>query len=666
MNQYIVSARKYRPITFDSVVGQRHIAETLVNAIKSEHLAQAFLFAGPRGVGKTTCARILAKTINCTNRNEKIEACDKCASCESFNEGHSLNIYELDAASNNSVEDIRGLIEQVRFAPQLGTKKVYIIDEVHMLSTQAFNAFLKTLEEPPSHAIFILATTEKHKIIPTILSRCQIFDFNRIEIDEMIRHLEDIAEKEGVTAESDALHLISQKSDGSLRDALSMFDQMVTYSGENVTYKAVVENLSILSADYFFDLTDHLVSSKSAPALLLFNEVLYKGFDGHNFLLSFAEHLRNLLVCQDHSTIELLTAGDQMKEKYRQQTLMVSSDFLIKSLNLISKADVTYKSAKNQRLLVEMTLINIASLKSDHSADSTIEKSSQGSNSDLSSIKKKQADGAKGERKVSTKEPVEVTEKTLASVQKIERTETTSISTNAAKTNSDQVVQAEVETVVEEDTEAAVESDTVPNSQSGERQGVIKDEKSETHEKIIENRSADRIKPIEEELVSSEIKEDSDSEDHSDTISISSFTSNVSNKSTKEVDDIPRGPVQKEEINQDLLDRAWNSMVKTYQEKGRMSFYSTLTKYKPVLTDGPAVEVTYDNKAQLQSINTEKGNMLEYLRSTLKNDLLTIETIISDAEYQKPYTPAEKLEKLIEKNPNINLLKNKLDLDLGQ
>ena len=661
MNQYIVSARKYRPITFDSVVGQRHIAETLINAIKSEHLAQAFLFSGPRGVGKTTCARILAKTINCTNRSEKIEACDKCPSCESFNAGHSLNIYELDAASNNSVEDIRGLIEQVRFAPQLGTKKVYIIDEVHMLSTQAFNAFLKTLEEPPSHAIFILATTEKHKIIPTILSRCQVFDFNRIEVDQMKRHLESIANKEGVSTESDALHLIAQKSDGSLRDALSMFDQMVTYSGQNLTYKAVVENLSILSADYFFELTDFLVSSETAPALLLFNEVLQKGFDGHNFLLSFAEHLRNLLVCQDHSTIELLTAGDQIKEKYREQTMRVSSDFLIKSLNLISNADVRYKSAKNQRLLVELTLINIANLKAAPQEERPQDTGFSGS----SLSKKKPIDVVKKEEKTGTSKATESLE---VKEERIPETEIPAKPALDKQRESTPVaaVASGTQTEVADATETLVEEEEVDRSQKGDSEGVSKNEKTETHEKIIENRNLDRVKPKEDEVVTTENTAKSDFENISDTISINAFMEPGSVKPKSKTQAVSGGPVQKEEINQEQLDRAWNSMVGIYQEKGRMSFYTTLTKYKPVLTDGPTVEITYDNKAQLQSINSEKGAILDYLRSTLRNDLISLSTVISDEEYQKPYTPAEKLEKLIEKNPNINLLKNKLDLDLGQ
>ncbi len=366
MENFVVSARKYRPVTFDSVIGQASITSTLKNAIKTEHLAQAFLFCGPRGVGKTTCARILAKTINCFNLSETIEACDECESCKSFNEGHSLNIYELDAASNNSVDDIRNLIEQVRFAPQIGTKKVYIIDEVHMLSAQAFNAFLKTLEEPPKHAIFILATTEKHKIIPTILSRCQIFDFNRIQLEDIALHLDYIAKKEQINAEPDALHIIAQKADGALRDALSIFDQLVSFSGSNITYQQVIDNLNILDYDYYFKLTDAIFENNIAQCLLIFNDILNKGFDGHNFIIGLSEHFRNLLICQDASTIILLEVGESIKEKYVQQALKGSTPQFVEFLTTTSKADYTYKSSKNQRLLVEVMLMQLCSVNPEH------------------------------------------------------------------------------------------------------------------------------------------------------------------------------------------------------------------------------------------------------------------------------------------------------------
>ncbi len=368
MEDFVVSARKYRPTTFDSVVGQKSITNTLKNAIKTKHLAQAFLFCGSRGVGKTTCARILAKTINCSNRTENVEACNECESCKSFIEGNSLNVHELDAASNNSVDDIRNLTDQVRYAPQIGKYKVYIIDEVHMLSSAAFNAFLKTLEEPPAHAIFILATTEKHKIIPTILSRCQIFDFNRIEVDDIAQHLAEIAQKEEIQAEEEGLHIIAQKADGALRDALSIFDQIVSFAGKSFTYEDVIENLNILDYDFYFKTTDYLLAGDIPNALLIFNEILSRGFEGHLFINGLASHFRNLLVCQDHATIKLLEVGESIKKRYHQQAQNCDLKFLITALEICRQADIQYKSSKNQRLLIELSLMQIASI---HSPDQT-------------------------------------------------------------------------------------------------------------------------------------------------------------------------------------------------------------------------------------------------------------------------------------------------------
>ena len=363
MSDFVVSARKYRPQTFDTVVGQRSITSTLKNAIKTDHLAQAFLFCGSRGVGKTTSARILAKTINCFNRTENIEACDSCDSCLSFNTGNSLNVYELDAASNNSVDDIRSLIDQVRIPPQLGNYKVYIIDEVHMLSTAAFNAFLKTLEEPPKHAIFILATTEKHKIIPTILSRCQIFDFSRIRVKDIADHLASIAVKEEITIDSESMHLIAQKADGALRDALSMFDQIVTFTGTTITYKSVLDNLNVLDYDYYFRIVESAEKEDVPAALLLLNDIIDKGFDTHNFLNGLAEHYRNLLVCKDVRVAALLEVGESVEQRYIDQAKPLDSALIIRALGVLSKADVDYKAAKNQRLLVEMALMQLCSIK---------------------------------------------------------------------------------------------------------------------------------------------------------------------------------------------------------------------------------------------------------------------------------------------------------------
>lgn len=363
MQNFVVSARKYRPSTFDTVVGQGHITTTLKNAILTRHLAQAFLFCGPRGVGKTTCARILAKTINCENLREDGEACGECVSCQSYQNNTSFNIHELDAASNNSVDDIRNLNEQVRVPPQYGTYKVYIIDEVHMLTTQAFNAFLKTLEEPPRYAIFILATTEKHKILPTILSRCQIFDFNRIKIADISGQLARVADSEGIGYEEEGLRVIAQKADGGMRDALSMFDMISTFSVDRkVTYAQVIANLHILDSDYYFRIADEILEGNGGSLLNIFDEVLQKGFDGHLFILGLAEHFRNLLVASDPNTLHLLDLSEEKKKQYLAQTSRASAGLYLNLLSLASSVDLQYKNSKNQRLLVELALLKMANI----------------------------------------------------------------------------------------------------------------------------------------------------------------------------------------------------------------------------------------------------------------------------------------------------------------
>jgi len=362
MENYLVSARKYRPDTFVSVVGQSALTTTLKNAIKNKQLAHAYLFCGPRGVGKTTCARIFAKTINCSNPKADGEACNECESCKSFIDQRSLNIFELDAASNNSVDDIRSLVDQVRIPPQLGQYKVYIIDEVHMLSASAFNAFLKTLEEPPHHAIFILATTEKHKIIPTILSRCQIHDFNRISIHDIVGYLQHVAKSENVTAEEEALNIIAMKADGGMRDALSIFDQVSSYGNGTVTYQNVIENLNVLDYDYYFKLTDALLKGDVSSALLIFNEILNNGFEGQHFITGMSAHFRDLMVCKDAATLILLEVGASIRNKYQDQAALCSNPFLYAAIKLSNDTDLAYKESKNKRLLIELALIRIAQL----------------------------------------------------------------------------------------------------------------------------------------------------------------------------------------------------------------------------------------------------------------------------------------------------------------
>ena len=362
MSNFLVSARKYRPSTFDRVLGQDSITSTLKSSIKNKQLAQSFLFCGPRGVGKTSLARILAKTINCETLSENLDACNSCVSCTSFNENSSFNIHELDAASNNSVDDIRNLVDQVRFAPQIGEYNIYIIDEVHMLSSQAFNAFLKTLEEPPKHAKFILATTEKHKIIPTILSRCQIFDFKKVSINDIISNLKYVAEKESVSFEDSALHLIAEKSDGALRDSLSLFDRLVSSSEKNLLYKDVIKHLNILDYDYYFKITDELFENNVSELFLIFDEIISNGFDGQHFINGLASHLRNLLLCLDSRTVDILEKSDELKNKYIQQTKKTTASYLVKALKLCNECDVQYNMSNNQRLLVEICLLQISSI----------------------------------------------------------------------------------------------------------------------------------------------------------------------------------------------------------------------------------------------------------------------------------------------------------------
>ena len=362
MENFIVSARKYRPASFDTVIGQHSITSTLRNAILNKQLAQAYLFCGPRGVGKTTCARIFAKTINCMNLQPNAEPCNECESCKAFNSGRSLNIHELDAASNNSVDDIRGLVDQVRILPQVGKYSVYIIDEVHMLSASAFNAFLKTLEEPPAHAIFILATTEKHKILPTILSRCQIYDFNLIKVPDTIEHLKRIAAKEGVQAEEEALNVIAQKADGAMRDALSIFDQVVSFCGKDLTYDKVIENLNVLDYDYYFKLTDLFHDGKVAETFLLFNEIMEKGFDAGNLVSGLGRHFRDLLVAKEEITVQLLEVSASIKERYLKQAKTVTPEFIFDALKVIEQCEMQYKMRVEKRLCVELTLIKLCQI----------------------------------------------------------------------------------------------------------------------------------------------------------------------------------------------------------------------------------------------------------------------------------------------------------------
>ena len=362
MENYIVSARKYRPTTFESVVGQQALTQTLRNAIRTNHLAHAYLFCGPRGVGKTTCARIFAKTINCLAPTAENDACNQCESCVAFNEQRSFNIHELDAASNNSVEDIRSLIDQVRIPPQIGKYSVYIIDEVHMLSQGAFTALLKTLEEPPSDAIFILATTEKHKVLPTILSRCQVYDFSRITVADTIHHLQYVAKQEGISVSEEALNVVAQKADGGMRDALSIFDQLVSFCGTNISYEQAIEVLNVLDTDYYFRLVDSALNGDVSSSLLLLNEVLQKGFDAGHFVTGVAQHLRDVLVSKDAATVQLLETSDSIRQHYQEQAQHCAAKWLFNALDVMNTCDIQYRTAKNKRLAVELALVKLCRL----------------------------------------------------------------------------------------------------------------------------------------------------------------------------------------------------------------------------------------------------------------------------------------------------------------
>ncbi|MBW6499185.1 MAG: DNA polymerase III subunit gamma/tau [Bacteroidales bacterium] len=593
MDSFIVSARKYRPVTFDTVVGQKSITNTLKNAIRNDHLAQAFLFTGPRGVGKTTCARILAKTINCENLNDKIEACDACEPCKAFNESSAFNVHELDAASNNSVDDIRKLVDQVRIPPQIGKYKVYIIDEVHMLSAQAFNAFLKTLEEPPKYAKFILATTEKHKIIPTILSRCQIFDFARITVDDIAKHLHFVAEKEGVKAEHNALHIIAQKADGALRDALSIFDQMVSFSGNHLTYKQVIENLNVLDYDYYFRITDMLLKGQSTEILLLINEITYKGFEGSEFIGGFSEHLRNLLISQSPATVQLIEVSDDIRAHYLEQARQCSPEFLLKALEINTQADLNYKESNNKRLTLELALLQMAAFSKKKSPELTEEKP--------------------------TLAPPQAPEKTPLSA------------------TAPPPLAPSFKAPAKEDAGTG----PLPSFSEAQRH---EEEPAEETTPTIETKPAPpktSFKPFSLKIHDAPQEETEDEE-------LPEFT-----------EDQPQDSIS---INSFLT--AWKTLAETFTEDSQ-SLYVAMTNYEPSITPSGMIRVKVDNAIQENLIYERKAELLGYLRKELNNYAIQLETSIAETQrQQKAYLPKEKLDKFIEKNPDVEKLRKDLDLDL--
>jgi DNA polymerase III subunit gamma/tau len=611
MESFVVSARKYRPVTFDTVVGQQSITATLKNAIRNKQLAQAFLFTGPRGVGKTTCARILAKTINCEQISENIEACGVCVSCKSFEDSHSFNVHELDAASNNSVDGIRTLVDQVRIPPQVGKYKVYIIDEVHMLSQQAFNAFLKTLEEPPAYAKFILATTEKHKIIPTILSRCQIFDFARISISDIIYQLGLVAKQEGIGADPNALHIIAQKADGAMRDALSIFDQLVSFSGNSITYNQVIESLNVLDYDYYFRITDLILDSKTPDILILINEILLKGFDGADFITGFGEHLRSLLVSKVPATIKLIEVSDDVRERYLKQSALCPEDFLMNALDLISRADIQYKSSSNKRLMLELALLQMAGLvkKKPHKVATPIRQTlpdpTQKNDSTAEPIPSATEHGST----VAAEAPGLTVTATTSGAIVAAKSSTTDANPSEEKKKSDHPVHTEVTTQKSSDRKPT--SGTIPGGLSL---------------KIISN----DIEPEEEE--------DTEEEEYT-------------------------GELPAETISAERFSEAWKKLAEM-QKSDSHGLFLAMTKYEPLLNKDGLIVVFLDNAIQEDIIRERKLELLSHLRKELNNYSLKIESRIKENDFkQKAWLPREKLENLMEKNPLIAKLKKELDLD---
>lgn len=624
MEQFIVSARKYRPTTFKDVVGQQAITNTLDNAIESNHLAQALLFTGPRGVGKTTCARILAKKIN-QDGTEKED------------EDFAFNIFELDAASNNSVDDIRNLIDQVRIPPQVGKYKVYIIDEVHMLSSAAFNAFLKTLEEPPRHAIFILATTEKHKIIPTILSRCQIFDFRRIGVRDIKDHLAQVAKSEGIDAEDDALHIIAQKADGALRDALSIFDRVVSFAGKNLTREAVTENLNVLDYTWYFHITELLLKNNIPQVLVAYDEILSKGFDGHHFVMGLASHFRDLLVCKHQETIELLEVGEQVKTMYFEQSQKTSQQFLIDGIAIANTCDQKYKLSQNQRLLVELCLMQLASL--------TFQGEKKNSNS--------------GGRFVIPPSHFK-SDKFDPEIQKNENQKVTSAGSIVPKPVINEETESEASQVSEPSDSISSEGNYSTNI-SKDLQGaeIVAKKEIPSNDDETESPSAESQKVIERPQILAER--------NARKISALSLKSIQKKQQLKEAfianqPDEEKLPI--EEFSEDEMKKAWLDYAQLVEKDGKFNLLSHLTMGVPRL-DGHIIHLEFPNYTIKTEVERAKFELLEFLRTNLKNHDIDLDITVNEkVEKKYAYSPREKFEKLKEKNPLIDRLRKEFDLDV--
>jgi len=593
MDNYLVSARKYRPDTFQSVVGQAALTTTLKNAIKNKQLAHAYLFCGPRGVGKTTCARIFAKTINCSNPKPDGEACDECESCQSFNDQRSLNIFELDAASNNSVDDIRNLVDQVRIPPQLGQYKVYIIDEVHMLSASAFNAFLKTLEEPPHHAIFILATTEKHKIIPTILSRCQIYDFNRISANDIVGQLQYVAKSENVETEEEALSVIAMKADGGMRDALSIFDQVSSFGNGKITYQNVIDNLNVLDYDYYFKLTDSFLEGNLSNALLLFNDILNNGFEGQHFITGLSAHFRDLLVCKDPATLTLLEVGASIRAKYQEQASKCPTDFLFTAIKISNDCDLDYRESKNKRLLIELALIRITQL----------------------------SDSKKKIRELITEEtPIPILPLPPKALVK-------NVNTSEQPANTDQKVLNQTE-----------RTSAVVNSQPSSDNAKIAEKSNDQNPK--EDNAPRSIK----------------------TIKTSSLRKKIEKTETT-VQQQESAPILNQPFTAEALILSWNRFTEIMNND--LHLKNAMKSCLPILQQDYQFEVVVQNPVLEKKLQEITRKIETYLQHNLKNSRIKMSIRLTESgENIRPFTAKDRLEAMIKKNPNLDLLYRTFGLDL--
>ncbi len=606
MENFIVSARKYRPVTFNTVVGQQTITSTLKNAIRNNTVAQAFLFCGPRGVGKTTCARIMAKTINCLNPTPDVEACNECASCKAFNNNASFNIYELDAASNNSVEDIRNLVEQVRIPPQIGNYKVYIIDEVHMLSAQAFNAFLKTLEEPPAYAKFILATTEKHKILPTILSRCQIFDFKRITPDDIAKHLAYVAQQEGVEAEPEALSVIAQKADGALRDSLSIFDQMVSFTGKKMTYKDVINSLNVLDNDTYFQAIDHILNGDISSTLLLINDIIERGFEPQHFINGFGTHLRDLLVSKDTATTQLIETSDKMRQRYAEQATKAPLPFLIKALAINDQCDIDYRNSNNKRLHLEIALMKMCALCNANL--STPVNTAPVTNTIATAPKPQPQPQPQAQQPVQQVQPKPQVQQPVQQVQPKPQVQqqapqpATPVQTSPTPTN------------------------TQPQTQTEQPQ------QNTASTPIIRRRT-----------------------NTTSSISINTVTENKTEEIIETEKTTP--------FTEQQLVSEWKAFVESYKAKSP-NFANLIGKYQPTLKENFKIMFEIDNQP-LYEHNTEGVAALKnHLKDKLKNNVFTLNPVIVEKPVvDQAYTDKDKFEKMVEKRPLLNTMRNELKLE---